>query len=336
MAIQKVTLSDSIAERFEKTEVQFNTNFHDAHNDGIGFMISQLAYLESEMYSVPYADIVFDKVVPIKTDVPDWASNVNYLSYNSAVKGQFIGSHAKDLPSVALQKGIHNVNLGYGGLSLNYSLDDMRKAAHLGLNLDATQAQEAYRGAREHQQRVVLYGDAERAMKGFIGNSDVGTTTSSLATATASATELVDAINGVISEIWVDSKQRFLPNTICIDSKLYARLAQTRLGDVVGIYSALQYIKKNSIFTDRTGQELEIIPMPQLMASEMKAAGFQEKPQMVIYDKSPVNLSAFMPIAPRFIAPQAEGLEIITPMEYKISGTEFRYPKSARYIKFAS
>ena len=79
------------------------------------------------------------------------------------------------------------------------------------------------------------------------------------------------------------------------------------------------------------------MPLPQLLGAQMKALGGQTNAydRMVAYEKNPENLVAYMPIAPRFVAPQYRGLQVVTPMEYKISGTEFRYPGAAAYCDFS-
>lgn len=344
--VLSANVNDALCARFGSTlrrlgladgakSVVLDAQFADA-NDGIGFMISQLAFLEPQMYEQVYADLFFDKVVPIRTDIPEWANQYQYISYNSATRGKFIGSHAGDLPTTAMERMLHGTNFGYGGLSLSYALDDMRKAVHLGMNLDSEQAQVAYRGAKEHQQDVVFYGDSHLNITGFLNNESVRTKTSKLASETASVKELADEINKAISEIWVKSNQAFLPDTVCMNSALYARLAQEILPDMAVPMTALQYLQRNNLYTQTAGgAQLQIIPMPHLSAENMKAHGLTAKTTMVVYCKNPRFLTSFMPIAPRFIAPQPKGLEIITPMEYKFGGTEFRYPLSAMYVRFA-
>lgn len=337
-------IGDALASRFGSAlrhlgmndgEIVLDQNFNDA-GDGIGFMISQLAYLEPTMYEQTYADLFFDKVVPIRTDIPEWANTYNYISYNSATRGKFVGAHGADLPTTALERMLHGANFGYGGLSLSYALDEMRKAVHLGMNLDSEQAQVAYRGAKEHQQEVVFYGDSSMNMTGFLNNEHVRVMTSKLATASATVTELADVVNSAINKIWKDSKQAYLPDTVCMDSALYARLAVERLSDTTNPITALEYLTRFNLYSQLSGgARLQIIPMPHLAADEMKAHDLTAKTTMVVYCKNPRFVTSFMPIAPRFIAPQAKGLEIITPMEYKFGGTEFRYPLSAMYVRFA-
>ena len=311
-----------------------NAQFTDAPS-GMGFMVSQLAWLEQQMYEVPYADLFFDQVIPVKTEIPEWADQYQYISYNSTTRGKFIGSHAKDLPTVSLERKLHSANMGYGGWSLEYSLDDMRKAIHLGMNLDSAQAEASYRGYREHHQDVAFYGDSNLNIYGFLNNEYVKKKTSKVALETADIKTIVDEINAVMNQIWISTNQRFLPNTICVPSALFAKLTTMILNDMAVPMKGIEYLKKNNLYFERTGGTLQIMPMPQLAGEEMKKHGLTAKNTIVVYDKNPRNLMTFLPIAPRFIAPQPVAHEILTPMEYKIGGTEWRYPQSAMYLTFA-
>ena len=331
--IISVAISDAYADRFGvQSSLQYNKNLTDAES-GVAFMISQLAYVEPKLYETPYADIVFDSLVPIDTSVPEWIDTVNYRSYDGATVGKFIGSAAKDLPSVALQAQIHTVQLGYAGLSCKYSLDELRKTSALNMPIDQTQMKLAYRGSREHKQNIVLFCDSKRGMYGLHNHTNVTKTNSAVNWNTASADEILNDVNSALADVWTDSNQRFMPNTLLLDTKRYVKLANTRLNDVTS-QTILEFIQQKNICTMQTGVKLDIRPLPQLLAANMNAAGVENKDRMVVYQKSPENLVAYMPIAPRFIAPQYNGLEVVSPMEYKISGTEFRYPTCAEYVTF--
>lgn len=342
--IAEAQLSDAMRKRFgsalrmmgfnDAAPMSFDAQFTDAAT-GMGFMVSQLAWLEQQMYEVPYADLFFDQVVPIRTDIPEWADQYQYISYNSTTRGKFIGSHAQDLPTTALERMLHSTNFGYGGLSLAYSLDDMRKAVHLGMNLDTEQAQVSFRGAREHQQDVVFYGDSHLNITGFFNNPYVKTKTSKVVLGTADIKTVVDEINAAMNQIWTETNQRFLPDTICIPTFLYAKLVTQIIKDQAVPVKGMKYLLDNNLYFARTGGALQIIPMPQLASAEMGKHGLTAKNTIVVYAKNPQCVMSFMPIAPRFIAPQPVGLEIRTPMEYKIGGTEWRYPQSAMYLTFA-
>ena len=331
----KINIADSIANRFgiQSGERMISANLNDA-DAGIAFMISQLAYLEQTAYETPYAPIIFEQLVPINTAPQEGALSVNYFSFDGRTRADFIGAHANDLPSVGIERQMHNVPLGYAGLSMTYTLDELRTAAMVGQNLDATQATLCYRGARELQQKVVLYGDASRGMKGLINNDLVKKTNASVdwLNDATTADQIIKDVNDQITAVWLDSKQTYLPNTILLDGTRYSHLVNKRLSNY-NDRSLLTYLQENNLYFNVTGKKLDIRPLAQLEGAELKSQGVNNgKARMIVYDRSPVNLNAYMPIAPRFIAPQQRGLSVVTPMEFKISGTEIRYPMAMRYV----
>lgn len=329
-----VAISDAIAQRFgvQPGERQISAYLGDAES-GVAFMISQIAYLEQQIYEVKYADIVFDQLVPMETNIPEGAASVAYRSYDGATIGKFLGARADDIPLVAAEAQVHTVQLGYSGIGTKYSLDEARTAALAGMPLDAAQARIAYRGARMHQQNVVLFGDASRGMYGLLNHPNVTKTNSTVDWATADIDAIVGEINDAISTVWVNSKQRFLPNTLLIDGARYAKLVNRKISEA-GNVSALKYLMENNLYKVQTNKDLEIRPIPHVAADVLAANGVSNggKARMVAYEKHIDNLKAYMPIPPRFVAPQLINLHIITPMEYKNSGTEFIYPTSAIYI----
>ena len=338
-----VSVTDAIAERFglESASVTFNTALSDA-DSGIAFMISQLSVLEPKLYETPYTKVFFENLVPIDTSIAEYAETVTYRSYDGVTMGKFIGASAKDLPSVAAQAEIHDVPLGYAGNSVQYSRDEMRKAIAMNMPVDSTQMKLAYRGAKEHQQKVVFFGDEKRKMHGLFNHPNVTKTNSSVDWNTATAQEIVDDINGFISSIWKDSNQYFMPNTLLLDTARYELIATkpygvSTNGTQIGFTTVLDFIKQKNIAKIASGIDLDIRPIPFLSAANLTANGVAgNKDRMVAYEKSDENLVAYMPIIPRFIAPQYDGLMIKVPMEYKISGTEFRYPQCAAYCEFTT
>lgn len=334
-----IAIQDALAERFGMNEGKgfsrtINANLSDA-DSGIAFMVSQVAYLEQQMYAVPYANIVFESLVPMVTDVPEGIQAINYRSYDGATMGKFLGARADDLPLVSAEGKLNTVPVSYGGIGVKYSLDELRTAALTGFNLDTQQSNLAYRGAREHQQKVVFFGDAERGMTGLFNHPNVTVSNGTVDWDGASTTpeQIIGEINAFISEVWTASKQYFLPNTVLMTGKRFTLLNSLKMNAASNI-SALNYLRQNNIYTEITGLPLDIRPLPYLEAAELAKMGVSNsnKDRMVIYDRNITNVKAWMPIAPRFVAPQYLGLNIQVPMEYKISGTEFIYPTSAMYV----
>jgi hypothetical protein len=294
-------------------------------DDGMGFYISQLAGLESKIYEAKYTNINFAEMVPVKTDIPEWADTWDYISYDAVTLGKFIGSSADDLPSVALSANKSSVPIGYAGNSFDYSLDELRKTQQLRIPVDATKGRAAFRGSQEHSQRVAYFGDTARGMTGLFNNANLALDDSTVWWPTATGQQIVDDLNSLLVEVWINSANTHLPNAIAIDSARYATISSRRM-DTGTDTTILEFFKRNNLYTTTTGQELRVFPRLQLIG-----AGVGGADRMMAYELNDDNLGMCNPIPWRALAPQMVGLNIKVPCEYKISGVEFRYPFSGAY-----
>lgn len=294
-------------------------------DDGMGFYISQLANLEAKIYEAKYTNINFAEMVPINTNVPEWADSWDYISYDAVTLGKFIGSSADDLPTVALSANKTTVPIGYAGNAFDYSLDELRKTQQLRIPVDATKGRAAFRGSQEHTQRVAYFGDASRGMTGLFNNPNLALDNSTVDWATATGQEIIDDMNSLLIKVWIDSANTHIPNALALDSSRYAILTSRRM-DTGTDTTIMQFFMLNNLYTTTTGQQLRVFPRLQL-----KGAGVGGKDRMLAYELNDDNLGMVNPIPWRALAPQMKGLNILVPAEYKVSGVEWRYVFSGAY-----
>lgn len=298
-------------------------------DEGVAFYISQLGALESKVYAAKYANITFMEDVPVKTDVPEYADEWDYIGYDAVTIGKFIGASAEDLPNVQLSANKTSVPIGYAGLQYSYSLEELRKSSRVGIPVDSTKATIAFRGSQEHAQRVAYFGDTDRNMTGLFNNANLAVDDTDVDFATATGEEMADAVLSFLSAVWENSKGVHLPDTLRIASKRYTALARKKMTDYTD-KTVLQYIKEENLYTQMTGGELDIKPRFQL-----EGVGVGDTDRMLAYEKNDENLAMAQPIPFRPLAPQPLGLNVNVPCEYKISGTEFRFPFSGAYRDFS-
>lgn len=308
------------------------TEFRDA-DGGIAFYISQLAQIEQTVYATPYADITYLQDIPVVSGIPEFASHWNYRSYDGVTVGKFIGANAVDLPRVAQSAKLHTVPLNYGGIECHYSIDELRTTASQNMPIDTMQQQLAYRGYEEHSQKVAYFGDSQLGMAGLFNNSNVTVTSATVNYATATGQELFNMLNDPLFDIIKLSKNFHLPNTIRVFPDLWKRMNSTLMTGYTD-RTVMEHFRINNSFTLMTGQEIDIQVRYQLTAAELAAGGVSNgsKDRVLIYEKNDRNLGVAKPIPFRMLAPQSRSLAITVPAEYKISGTEIRYPLSAIYL----
>ena len=329
-----VAVADAYAERNGLPKghmVTFNDGLPTV-DDGIAFYISQLANLEARIYQSKYTAINFASLIPVNTNVPEWADSWDYISYDAVTIGKFIGSSADDLPNVAIAANKSSVPIGYAGNSYDYSLDELRKSQQMRIPLDSTKAQAAFRGSQEHTQRVAYFGDASRQMTGLFNNANLAVDSSTVNWATATGPELVADMNSLLVKVWTSSANVHVPNVLVLDSTRWAQISSKRM-DTGTDTTVLEFFKKNNLYTSLTGGELRVEPRLQLTAANLAAAGVSNgnKDRMLAYELNDENLGMVNPIPWRALAPQMKALNVFIPAEYKISGVEFRYPFSGAY-----
>ncbi|HEC55412.1 MAG TPA: DUF2184 domain-containing protein [Gammaproteobacteria bacterium] len=315
-------------------EVTFNDGLPTV-DDGLAFYISQLANLESRIYEAKYTSINYDELIPVQTDVPEWADSWDYISYDAVTLGKFIGSSADDLPNVALSANKSSVPIGYAGNMYDYSLDELRKSQQLRIPLDTTKARAAFRGAQEHTQRVAYFGDAKRNMGGLFNNPNLALSNSTLDWFAPGTTglQIVQDANQLLVDVWVNSANVHLPNAVVLDARRFALMASTPMSAQWPNMTILEYFKRNNLYTSITGRDLPVFSRLQLSAAQLAANGVSNgnKDRMMAYELNDENLAMQVPIPWRSLAPQMHNLMVKVPCEYKISGVEFRYPFSGAY-----
>lgn len=296
---------------------------------GLQFYVSQLEALETKIYETKYKNITFGEDIPLKSDVPEWADEWTYIGYDAVTLGKFIGANADDLPSVALSANKSTVKIGYAGIEYFYSMEELRKSSVSGIPLDATMGRMANRGSQEHSQRVAYFGDADRGMEGLFNNSNVPLDGSTLDWTTATGEQIFADVNGLLTEVWTNSAETAVPNYVRLPSARWALMQSKKMADGTDT-TVLEYFKKNNLYTGLTGAEIDVRPRLQLKGAA--AGGTNDR--MMAYEYNEDNLAMAMPLMFRPLPPQPDGLKLKVPCEYKLSGTEFRYPFAAAYRDF--
>lgn len=303
-------------------DLAYAMSFNDA---GVAFYISQLTNLEAKVYETLYPDIIFDQLVPVDTSDPEWIDQVAYMSFNAVTMAKFIAANGRDLPQSDIDANISYIPVGYAGNSYGYSLEELRKAAAMRIPLDATKARITYRGARQFQQQIAFFGDASRNMYGLFNHPNVPLDNSTVNWNTATGAEMVAALNSLLIKVWNQSNTRHVANTLLLPTTIWSIISSKRM-DTGTDTTVLEFFRRNNNSTGVTGQPLDIRAV--LWLNDAGASG---APRMMAYEKNQDNLTMRMPIPWRSLPPQATALRLEIPCEFKLSGTEFRYPLSAAY-----
>lgn len=301
-------------------------DFRDA-NDALGYMVSQLAYVEKQVYVVKRRPILFEQLVSVTTEAGEHATSVEVHFLDGATKGRFLGGSASDIPYVRAQTGRFSIALIPGGIGYIVGLEELRQSKFLGRDLNTSLASLSLRGFQEHAQEVALLGDSARNFAGLLNSADVTAVNAATTLAAAASPEaMADIVNTGLSAVFSGTKTIERVNTVLLPPTQFALLATTNISANAQT-TVLEYLKKSNVFTAEMN-----IPLEFRAVSELEGIGAGATDRMMVYDNNIDIVKMHIPMPHRFIAPQMDGLEIKVPGEYKLGGVEWLYPGAARYI----
>jgi len=291
--------------------------------EAMAFVVSQLAHVESTVYKRERQPLQYEELVPIDTSAGDYATSIEYEMYDYAGRGKRHSGRGKDIPKVDVAYGRKTYPIVLGVIGYDYTTEELRQSAFLRKPLDSTRAETAMDAYERHINDVALFGEDE--LTGLFNNPYVPVVAPSVTGWIGKDPDaVVQAFSSLITQIWVNSKYVEMPTTVLLPGTIMAWMVSVRIPNTT--MNLLQYVKENNIAKVEKGIDLDI-----RTGYDLDTAGAGGTKRAMVYTKSPSKLKMHLPMPIKFLPPQASGLLFEVPGEYKYSGVEFIYPKSALY-----
>lgn len=297
---------------------------------GLEIVTSNFEELKNEFYETLYQEVYWQKAMPagsIDSSINPGATTTSYRVSDWRGVGGFISDFGGDVPTVKFSSDKVAVNLHLGGIGGIYTLEDLRTYQFAyGKPIDTELARLMAMGSDRHIEGVTMYGQSELGIAPYtdLPNVDVSTVPVGASTETEwtdkTADEQIKDVQDAIRDVWLDSKQVHLPDTVELPPEQFSILNDTRIADAVD-NSALEWLRTHNLYYQMTGKELTIIPNPHLTG-----AGVAGVDRMIVKENLPRNFWMPFPIPARLLAPQLQGYAIKLLNEYKFSGMHVRYP----------
>lgn len=326
--------------QFENAKHKFRNSFSAGNpTDIVGFEIVQSSFedIKARAYNVEYPQILWSSCIPgasIDREINVGARSASYIVKDRRGKAAFRSSKSRDIPQVGASLKKESVPIESSVVGATIDIEDIEAVAfgHQGMNL-LTEYGEVMREASEkHIEEVFFFGDADIGYESYIDYSEIA---SSVVPDLGSGTEMINKtaeqveadINNLISGVWVNSKQVFLPSRIELPPSQFSMLAtrKTGLGDHTNT-TMLEYIRKNNVYTAVTGQDLEI-----KTNRHFAGAGAGGTDRMRATDMKPENHWMPMPLDFQMLTPRDEQLETKLVARVKFGGYHIRQPLSSAY-----
>ena len=298
----------------------------------LGFLVSQVSSIESEVYAIRYADIQYPRLVPVDTSAYPWAKTVTYFTTDGVGQADWMNGDAGDMPFAELSRSRYETTVESAKIGYRFSLEEVNQAMMIpGMDLPADKAAAARRAADELVERVAISGDSRKGFLGLINQTLVPQTavpngaSGSPLWANKTPAEILADVNNALVGAWAGTGQVELHDTVLLPVAQYGTIASMPRS-ATSDTTVITYLQTNNVYTSTTGQPLTIRTLRQLAG-----AGAGGTNRMITYRRDPQVLKFHMPMPHQFFPPQQRMLEFVIPGMMRLGGLDVRLPRGVSY-----
>ncbi len=308
-------------------------DIYDNPQQALGFLLSQTAFIEQEVYRTQYPEIIYQQLIPIDTAAGEWAKSVTYFSLDRVGQAQWLSNVATDMPYADVNRNKYEQGIEMAGIGYTYTLEEIGQALMIpGLNLTGERADAARFSYEMFMDNHAYRGDATKNVTGLFNNPTVtvvtaktgagGSTHWSLKTADEIIGDVQDALTG----IYAGSLTVEMADTVLLPVGEMQKLANIRIPNTYG--NALDYLARYNLYTFNTGAPLTIRGVIGLDSAGADGGG-----RMVVYRRDPRVLKLHIPMPHRFLPVfQRSAIQFDIPGIFRVGSVEVRRPGAVRYV----
>ena len=301
--------------------------FHaDAHEDAkfTAVLEQQLEFIKTRTYDIVYPEMKARQLIPVNNDVDPGAETITYRQWDEIGMAQIIANYADDLPLIdALVEEFQQKIKGLGA-AYEWSIQDLRRSAMAGANLDQRRARAARRSIEQQIENIAALGNAKAGLTGFAKHPNVSLVVPITGTwGTATGEEMIADLMFLSSSIVTSNKETFLPDTTVLDVSRYNLLATTRVSSTGDTNTtALEGFLRSNPWVTNVGT------WNKLALADAANTG----PRIVCYKRDAEVLTLEIPQEFEQFPPQAKNLSFLVPVHARSGGVIVYYPLAMAYM----
>lgn len=306
-------------------------NMYDAQQ-ALGFLVSQTAHIETEVYEIQYPDIQYPNLIPVDTSAAEWAKSITFYSMDKVGQADWFNHLSKDIPLADVERAQHEHLIHMAAIGYRYTLEEIGQAQMVGQPLTSDRAAAAYRAYEEFIDTRALMGDAQKNWTGLFNDANVTAVDAAEGASNSTdwddktADEIIKDVNDALSGVYTESLTVEIADTVLLAVDRLNLISTKRVPDTN--MTVLQYIMMHNVYTAVTGRPLTIRAVRGL-----ETAGDGDTSRMVAYRRDPQVVKMHLPMPHRFLPVWQTGpLVFDIPGIFRFGGVEVRRPKAMRYV----
>jgi hypothetical protein len=292
----------------------------------------QLEAISSRIRMVKRPDLKWRNFVPVTNEAPPGAETWAYYLWDAVGMAAIVANYADDIRRVATTAKKFSFDIETYALGYDWSVLDVERAAFAGVNYTNRKAAAVAKGFELKFEKIASVGEPGVNMKGLLNNANVPITTAAVVggssvwgSAGKSANDVLADLVAAEDAILTTTKGVETPDTLILPLPKFRYLQETPLFTGAGSHPEQTIL---SVFLSRAAFIKDVDWWLPLATADVAGTG----PRAVMYRRDPEHVHFEMPMAPRELPPQAEGLAISVNSWARAGGVVFEYPLSALYV----
>ncbi|UXA66017.1 MULTISPECIES: major capsid family protein [Xanthomonas] len=313
----------------------------------LSFARQQSHVLNTQVYEIEYAEMDYGSLIPINTNIPEWAAGMDTLIMDKVGEAKFQSTYAKDIPLADVNLNIVTSTFAEYAVGYQWNIGEVGKAQFSNFPLTARRAEAARFASEVFIWESALIGAQLKGWTGLINSAAVtpiaaaanGTGAPSSAwvlndgTGNKTPEEIVaDINNAVIGPVNAGNGilTSLLADTVLLPPLAMKYIEETPYGVTSPNETIASYVQTRNAYTRRTGRPLNLRELPAL--SRAATVGVAGGGRLVAYRNTADVLELPMPMAYRFWPIYQDGpFNFVVPGMGRIGQLDIKKP-GIRYL----
>lgn len=281
-----------------------------------------LEYVKAQTYDIKFSPLKARQFIPVSNEAGPGADSITYRQWDAAGMAKIIANGADDLPMVDALAREFTVPVRSLGVAHHYTVQDIRRSAMAGSNLDARRAQEARNAVERKMDELAAIGDANFGLSGMTNNANVPllTLTNAGAWSGLTADQVLANMHYASEQVFITTKEVHAPTTMLLPTAVYSYIARKYV-DTTNRDTIL------ATFLRTDPHVKEVMPW-----NRLDTAGAGGANRGIVYQKDPQVMTLEIPLEYEQLPPQARNLNFVVPGHARIGGVVMYYPLAAAYF----
>jgi hypothetical protein len=280
------------------------------------FLERQLEFVKTQTYDIKYPALKARLFIPVSAQVPTGAASHLYRQWDEYGKARVISNYGDDFPRVGTGVKEFSGTIKSIGASYSYSVEDLRRSAFAGTQLDSRLARSARNAIEFELDELAAFGHKESNLLGFLNNPFVPIEQGKpwFGTQNKTSRQIMDDLAELVTKMVETTNELHAPDTILLPIKHFAYIAQTPVSDKSETTILKAFLANSPYITG--------------IDSWQKLNG-----RAVAYKRSPEILELEIPQEFEQFPPQPRNMEFVINCHAKFAGVTIYYPKAVRYLE---